>query len=182
MMLAGLAGAAVSMAGSAIGAAGTIGAAKANTAAARQQQWVDFNAAQMNQAVLNRQASEQRYAGQQRAIQNDLQGQYMQSSLKANAAFGGGTATDPTVQQLGGDIQNVTSFQKALNMFTGESRARGLEDEGIAGVYRVVNQGNMDVYKAEANERAAKASAMGSLIGSAGGLFNALGNTNFSVG
>lgn len=182
MMLAGLAGAAVSMAGSAIGAAGTIGAAKANTAAARQQQVVDINASLMNQAQLNRQASEQRYAGQQRAIQNDLQGQFMQSSLRANAAFGGGNTADATVGQLAGDIGNVTSFQKALNMFTGESRARGLEDEGIAGIYKTLNQSRMDIYKAEANERAARASAMGSLIGSAGGLFNALGNTNFSVG
>jgi hypothetical protein len=168
------------MVGAGISAAGTIGAAKANEKAAQAQWWNDLNGSIYNQKALQQQASEERFGAQQRALQFADQEKRVQSSLKANAAFGGGSATDDTVAKLGGEIGQVGSFQKAMSMFAGESRARGLEDAGTAGVYRAVNQGNMDVWKAGMNTRAARASAMGSLIGSAGGLFNAVGNTDFS--
>jgi len=177
--MAGLVGAGIGMAGSAIGAMGTIGAAKAQAKAARAQQWNDFNAAIYEQKVLQNQANEQRASSQQTSIWLGKQKDLAQSKLQANAAFGGGSATDTTVGQLGGQLQQVGQYQKGMTMYAGESRARGLEDAGVAGVYRAVNQGNMDVWKADQNAKAARMSAMGSLIGSAGGLFNALGNVNF---
>lgn len=178
--MAALAGAALGMVGAGVSAAGTIGAAKSNEQAARNQWWNDVNGAIYNQKALQQQASEERFGAQQRALQFADQEKRVQSSLKANAAFGGGSATDNTVAKLSGEIGQVGAFQKAMSMYAGESRARGLEDAGTAGFYRAINQGNMDVWKAGANVKAARASAMGSLIGSAGGMFNAIGNTDFS--
>lgn len=179
--MAALAGAAIGLVGSGISAAGTIGAAKANEQAARNQWWSDLNGATYNQMALKRQASEERFGAQQRSLQLADQEKRVQSSLKANAAFGGGSATDDTVAKLGGEIGQVGAFQKAMSMYAGESRARGLEDAGTAGVYRAVNQGNMNIWNAGMNTRAARSSALGSLIGSAGGMLNAYANPRYGV-
>lgn len=178
--MAALAGAAIGMVGAGISAAGTIGAAKSNEQAARTQWWNDVNGSIMNQTALNRQASEERFASQQNALKVGQNVDNIKSTLRANAAFGGGSATDDTVANLGGQIENQGAFAKAMNMYAGESRARGLQDAGTAGVYRAINQGNMDVWGAGMKTRAARSSAIGNLIGSAGGMFNAIGNTDFS--
>jgi len=178
-----LAGGALSMAGAGVSAAGTIGAAKANDQAARNQWWNDVNGSIMNQTALNRQASEERFASQQNALKVGQNVQNLQSTLRANAAFGGGSATDDTVANLGGQIENQGAYAKAMNMYAGESRARGLQDAGTAGVYRAMNQGNMDVWNAGMKTRAARSSAMGTLIGSAGGMMSSLAaNPNFKIG
>lgn len=176
--MAALAGAAIGMVGAGISAAGTIGAAKSNEQAARNQWWNDVNGSIMNQTALNRQASEERFASQQNALKVGQHLENVKSALRANAAFGGGSATDDTVAQLGGQIESQGAFAKAMNMYAGESRARGLQDAGTAGVYRAINQGNMDVWKAGANVKAARASAMGTLIGSAGGMIGSFGRMN----
>lgn len=173
--IASIVGGGLGLVGAGVSAAGTIGAAKGNEQAARNQWWNDVNGSIMNQTALNRQASEERFAGQQNALKVGQNVQNLQSTLRANAAFGGGSATDDTVAQLGGEIGNQGAYAKAMNRYASESRARGLEDAGTAGFYRAINQGNMDVWKAGMNTRAARASAMGSLIGAAGGMFNSVG-------
>lgn len=175
-----LAGATLGMIGAGVSAAGTIGAAKGNEQAARNQWWNDVNGAIYNRKALQMQASEERFGAQQRALQFADMEKRAQSSLKANAAFGGGSSTDTTVAKLGGEIGQVGAFQKAMSMYTGESRARGLEDAGTADFYRAINQGNMNVWKAGANVKAARMAAAGSILGSAGGMFNAAGNTDFT--
>lgn len=172
--MAGMMGAGIGMAGSVMGGMGSMQAAKANTQAARAQGWQDFNMAIYNQKLMQNQANEERSAGQQKALWVGEQQKLAQSKLQANAAFGGGSSTDTTVGQLGGQINQVGSYQKAMNMYAGESRARGLEDAGVAGVYAAANGANMNIWKAVQQEKAAKMSAMGSIIGSAGGLFSAI--------
>ena len=157
--LASFAGGALGMVGAGVSAAGTIGAAKSNEQAAQNQWWNNLNGAIYNQKANQQQASEERFGAQQRALQLADQQNRVQSSLKANAAFDGGSATDDTVAKLGGEINQVGAFQKAMNMYAGESRARGLEDAGTAGVYSAINQGNMDIWKAGMNTRAARLSA-----------------------
>jgi hypothetical protein len=85
-----------------------------------------FKAAQEDQA-----AQESRAASQRTALEKDRQATLLQSTLQANAAASGGGAADPTVVGLGQDIAGRGEYQSLMDMYTGENRARGIEDQAI---------------------------------------------------
>lgn len=140
---------AVTVAGGVLSAAGTIagGVASKNSA--------DFTAAQMEQ-----QAGESRAAGQRQAFERDRETKLALSKLQARAAASGGGASDPTVTNLAGDIAGRGEYQHLMEMYKGENRARGLEDEAMGA--RMTGAAKRD---------AAFLSAGGTLLGSAGSAY-----------
>ncbi len=107
--------------GSLVSAGGTIASGIGANAAGKAQ------AAQLSQA-----ANESRAAGQRQGFEHQRTTGLALSKLQANAAASGGGADDPTVQNLGADIAGRGEYQTLMDLYTGENRARGLEDQGAA--------------------------------------------------
>lgn len=112
---------ALSAIGSLVSAGGTIASGiGANTAA-------KYQAGQMDAA-----ANESRAAGQRQGFEHQRQTNLGLSKLQAGAAASGAGADDPTIQALGGDMAGRGEYQALTDLYTGENRARGLQDQAAA--------------------------------------------------
>ena len=127
------------------------------------------------------QAKEARATAQRGALETRRQGRLLQSTLQARAAAGGGGATDPGVLNLAGDIAGRSEYQALLEMAQGENRARGLEDvatgarmTGAAELAKAQGAAAGLRYQDEAQKRAAKLSAIGTIVGGIGQGYNKL--------
>lgn len=110
------------------GVAGTLVSMQGAQAAAQsQKQAKEFEAAQRQQ-----QAQESRAAAQRQALEHVRQGNIAQSSLQARAAASGAGASDETVIGLGEDLGGRSEYQRLMDIYTGENRARGYQDMATA--------------------------------------------------
>lgn len=151
------------VASGALSAAGTLmGGAAAADAGSRAQQAGYFKAAQEEQA-----AQESRAASQRQAQEKARNTRLALSTLQARAAAGGGSASDPGTLNLAGDIAGRGEYQSLMDLYTGENRGRGLEDQAIG------SRLTADAAKAEgeAKRDASYLSAAGTLIGTAGSAY-----------
>ena len=159
--------------GNALAAAGQAGAAAAKQAAQANAGALEYRAQQEEMA-----ANEARSAGQRGAIERRQAGKLLLSSLQARSAASGGSADDPSTLNLASKIAQRTEYQALTEMFTGESRARGLEDQAKGSRYSAETgliEGNMRANAAlregEARKSASYLSAAGTIIGGAGSMF-----------
>jgi hypothetical protein len=154
---------AATVASGALSAVGTImGGNAAADAGQRAKQAQDFKAAQEDMA-----AQESRAAAQRDALEKDRQGKLALSTLQANAAAGGGSASDPGVLTLAGNIAGRSEYESLMDMYRGENRARGLEDTAIGSRL----SGEAAAAEGKAKQSASYLSAAGTLIGSAGSAY-----------
>lgn len=103
--------------GGAVSAAGTLAAGKS----AKEAQY--FKAAQEDQA-----AQESRAASQRQALEKRRMTGLALSKVQAGAAASGAGAADPGIIKIASDIAGRGEYQALTDMYTGENRARGLED------------------------------------------------------
>lgn len=149
--------------GGVVSSIGTIlGGNAAEDAGRAQQQAAYFRAAQEEQA-----ANESRAAAQRSALEQRRQTGLAQSALQARAAASGGGADDPTIQNLAGDIAARGEYQSLLEMYKGENRARGLEDEATGSRL----SGDAALAEGKAKKKTSFLSAAGTLIGAAGSAY-----------
>lgn len=152
------------LAGTAVSAMGTIGAGKAaNQAGIAQQQSMQFKAAEEKQA-----ADESRAASQRSALEHDKATELQRSRLQALAAASGGGADDPTVVHLGEDLAGRGEYQHLMDMYTGENRARGLEDQATGDQMT----GAAQLAEGKAKQNASYYSAAGTVLSGAGSMFD----------
>jgi len=102
--------------GSVLGAAGSV------IGGIQAQQQADYQA-----KVQRRQAEEARAASQREAIRRAREARYVLSRQQAIAAASGGSATDPTVLDLMGDVAGEGEYQKAAALYEGNARGSSLE-------------------------------------------------------
>jgi hypothetical protein len=107
-----------SIAGTAVTAAGTIAAGKQAEATAKGE------ALQLEAKGKEEQAASQRDAEEFRRRKN-----LALSTLQANSAASGFTATDPTALALSDEISRYGSLQEQMAAYGGASRRAGLEDQ-----------------------------------------------------
>lgn len=151
------------VAGGALQAAGTIMGGNAAADAGKAQQSAQyFKAAQEEQAAQESRASQQRVA-----LDKAREGRLLQSKLQANAAASGGGASDPGIVTLAQGIAGRSEYESLLEMYKGENRARGLEDQAVGS--RLT--GDAAKAEGEAKKTASYFSAAGTLIGSAGSAY-----------
>ncbi len=152
-----------SVAGGALSAAGTIvGGNAAADAGKAGQQAKNFEAVQLDQS-----AQESRAASQRTALEDRRKSKLLASTLQARAAASGGGAADQTVVDLGRDIAGRGEYEALTSMYTGENRARGLEDSAMGA--RMT--GEALLAEGKAKKKASYLSAAGTLIGSAGSAY-----------
>ena len=155
---------ALTAAGTAVSALGTIAGGNAAEAAGKNQQAVyNYQAKQQEQS-----AQESRAAGQRASFEKQREQRFIQSKLQARSAADGGGATDPTVLGLVGDIGARGEYESLMEMYKGENRARGLEDSAQASRM----SGEAALYEGKAKKSAGTLSALGTIIGGAGSMFN----------
>ncbi len=103
--------------GGAVSAIGTIAAGNSAKQAAY------FRAGQEDQM-----AQESRAASQRQALEKRRQAGLVLSKIQAGAAAGGSDTTSPDLLNLVGDVAGRGEYQALSDMYSGENRARGLED------------------------------------------------------
>lgn len=106
--------------GGAVSAVGTLAAG----GAAKDASY--FKAAQEQQA-----AQESRAASQRQSMEHRRQAGLALSKVQAGAAASGAGASDPGILKIAGDIAGRGEYQSLADMYTGENRARGLEDSAM---------------------------------------------------
>lgn len=154
---------ALAVGGGALSAGGTImGGNAAAQAGQSQQQAQYFKATQEDMA-----AQESRASSQRTALDKGRDTTLLLSKLQANAASSGGGASDPGVLNIAGDIAGRGEYESLLDMYKGENRARGLEDEATGS--RMT--GDAALAEGKAKQSASYLSAAGTLIGSAGSAY-----------
>jgi hypothetical protein len=154
---------ALTAAGTGMSAMGTLAGGKAAAQAGyAAQQSHEFTARQQEQA-----AQEGRAVAQRSALEKRREGTLLSSKMLARAAASGGGADDPTVTKIGEDIAGRSEYDALTEMYKGENRARGLLDAAMAS--RMT--GDAALAEGEAKKRAAKLSAIGTIIGGAGSMF-----------
>lgn len=114
-----------SIAGAVTSGVGTIMAGNAAAAAGEANQRA-YNL-KSEQATIA--AEEARAASQRTQQESKRKTDLVQSRLRAVAAAGGGSSDDPTIVHLNEDIAGRGEFQQLMDMYTGENRARGFEDQ-----------------------------------------------------
>lgn len=90
-------------------------------------------------AQLERAATESRAASQRDAFEQKRKARFALSTLRARAAAGGG-GIDSDAIKIGGDIAARGEYMALAELYTGENRARGLEDEAMATRYTAKQQ------------------------------------------
>lgn len=123
----------------------------ASKTARAQQQWAE------------RQALEEEAAGQRAAAEETRKAKLAQSRLMAVAGASGSGASDPTVMDLWGDIEQEGMTNAGVTQAMARQRADSIN-----------YQAALDRWTADANKRIAKVGAIGTILGglgSAGGDF-----------
>lgn len=160
---------ALAVGGGALSAVGTIMGGNAAAQAgetARGSQY--FKATQEEQAAV-----ESRAAAQRSALDKGRETTLLQSKLQARAAASGAGASDPGVINLAEGIAGRGEYESLMDMFRGENRARGLEDQAMAS--RMT--GEAAAAEGRAKRDASYLSAAGTLIGSAGSAYRTYNRT-----
>lgn len=93
---------------------------------------IDKNEADYLATEYDQAASEARAVGQRNAFDQRRTAKLALSTLVARAASSGGGASDPTVLKLASNIAERGEYLALSDMYTGENKARGLEDEAKA--------------------------------------------------
>lgn len=128
-----------------------------------QQTGAEFQAKQLDQAAV-----ESRAVGVAQATEKRRIGALALSSLTARAAADGGSATDSTVLKLAGDIAGRGEYEALGDLYTGENKARGLQDEAAATRYT-------GAARAYGSQLSARATRIGSAFDAGGTILKGVG-------
>jgi hypothetical protein len=153
----------------AVGASVVMGAMQAKSQreqadAAAQEGAAVKTAAYYEADQLDQQAGQERAAAQRQAMDSRRQERIIQSNLQAAAAASGGGATDPTIGRLSSDIAVEGQYRALSDLFRGEERARGLENQANARRY----EGDIGYTAGRVRQRAGRNAAQASIIGGIG--------------
>lgn len=101
---------------------------------------------------INQQAGQQRATAQRQAMEQQRAGAYAASRAQAVAANSGAGASDTTVANVEENLAGQTEYNRLSALFTGEERARGLQQ-----------QASTDVYSGQQAQTASRYKAIGTL-------------------
>jgi hypothetical protein len=118
-------------------------------------------AGQLKAQQLGMQATESRAAGQRQMFEQQRKARLALSTLRARASMTGSGQDTDTIK-IAGDIGNRGDYLALAEMYTGENRARGLEDEASATIW--------------SSKAKAKATRVGSYFSAASSILKGVGS------
>jgi len=155
-------------AGTAVSVAGTIASGNAQAKAGRaQQQAAEYAAQQMRV-----QAGQERAAAQRTAMEQRREADKVRSRGLALAAASGGGASDPSVVNLLGDIDQEGTYRALTAMFEGEEKALGLETGAQARSF----EGEQAAFAGRIAKKASRTQALSTVLSSAGKIAGTYGD------
>lgn len=114
-----------SVVGTGLSAISSITGARAQEAQAKSQQnMLNYKAEQARV-----QAGQQRAASQRTAAEQRRRAAIVSSNARAAAATSGGSVSDPTVQNIIGNIEGEGEYRALTSLYQGEDAARGMETQ-----------------------------------------------------
>lgn len=149
-------------------AAGTLMGGNAQADATGFGRFYELIAAQNRQQELKNAADETRAAGQRQAFEYDRNKDLALSRARAVAAASGGGATDTSVVNTMAGIEAQGEYQKAMEMYGAETRARQLETASQNAMIEAFNNDQATQYQAKALRRKARSDAFGTILSGAG--------------
>lgn len=105
-------------------------------------------AASYQAAQYQQQAGQARATAQRQAIEEQRKGAFALSRAQAVAASSGAGATDPTVENIEGDLAGQSEYNQLTALFNGEERARGLTQQADTAIYEGRQAKRASIYKA----------------------------------
>jgi hypothetical protein len=158
---------AMQAAGGVLSASGTLaGGSYAAQAGQMQQTAANYQAAQLDQNATQAIASSQR-----QMLDTNLKTSLAESTSTANAAANGVNAGTGSAATNVGNLAARGSYMAAMDLWNGQSKATGLENEAQGVRY----SGALAAIGGEEQESASKLAALGTLAGSAGSMFSTYG-------
>jgi hypothetical protein len=151
---------AVSAIGAGVGAMGTMAAGQS----AKQL-------GQFQQKEFLQQGEEAESVGQRKMLEQQRQGNLVQSQLIARAAGSGASADSPTVMSLSRQIAGRSEYSSLMDLWAGQNQQAGL-----------LNQGSGAAYSGELTDFSSKFGAAGTLAGGLGSMFRTLSFKGGGVG
>lgn len=159
--------------GTAVSFVGTLAQAQSQRQQAEAynvQATAEQQAAQYKARETERVAQESRAAAQRKSHQQRRQTEYTQSRLQAGAAASGAGADDPTIIKLSSDIAGEGEYSALSELFSGESRAQGLESQAALDRYTGDARANSLRTSADIMRSRANMTILGGVGGLAGNL------------
>lgn len=135
-------------------------AANAQAVAAQRAAEARNTAAQYEAAQLDIRAKEEAAAAQRTALQHQRRRELALSTLNARSAASGFSATDPTVLQIGDEIERYGTIQSGLAQYGGQSRAEGVRGQAAGRRY----EGEAALVGGQAAAAGYRASGMASML------------------
>lgn len=160
---------AVGVLGSIASFAGTIasvGAQQQQAKALENQGIAEQQIAAYNAKVARQQAQQERAVAQRKSFEERRKKNRALSQIQARAAYSGGGAADPNILDLSADVAAQGEYNALAQMYSGESRARGLEDQASLDIY--TGNARAGAYRDRASIARSRSTA--TLIGGFGGL------------
>ena len=153
--------------GTVLNAAGQVQSGQAARAAGiAQQQAADYQAQELTQ-----QAGQTRAVAEQASINQRTNAAYVLSKVRANAAASG-SATDPTAVDVAGQVGARGEYNALSEIYTGEEKARGLENQSALDIYTGQQEAEAGKYK----QQAANLGALSSVLSGGGNLASKYGD------
>lgn len=152
------------------------GSAKAE-AAARRGAAMRAQAANYEAAQLQSQSVQQFAAAQRQAMEQNRQGELVQSRALAVAAASGGGVTDPTVVRILGGIEGEAAYRASVALYEGEEKARQLRMQARTRIY----EGQLGLAAGESQAEGIRISGETSMLRGASSLFSRYGG-GFDLG
>jgi hypothetical protein len=172
-------GAVFGVLGSAVSTIGQLSAGSAQREASERQAALDRILGLREAQSLRIAADTSQAAGQQNALQKGFQLTEIQSKARAAAASSGGGADDPSVLNTQAMIGHVGEWQKAMDVFEGENRARGLRYKATLAEIGGQNQAADDIFQGQVAQSNAQGAAFGSILGGLAKSFGGGGSNLF---
>lgn len=162
---------AATVAGGAIKGMSTLAGGKAAAQAGQMQQTeANYQAAQLNQNASQALASSQR-----QALDTTQRTNLAISTATARAGASGAAADVGSAVANSGELAQRGSYQALTDMFNGESKASGLENEASGVRYT----GDVEAYEGEEKEKASYLAAGGDFLSSVGQAAGQYGSLRF---
>lgn len=162
----------ISALGMAAGAAGTLMAGNAQADALGMTRFSQLMAAQNRATELKQAANETQAAAGRDAYEAARNKNMLLSKARANAGMSGGGVDDTSVVKTMAGIAEQGEFQKAMSLYTGENKARGLRYEANNAIYEGLQNDAATQYQAAMARKKALWDAGGTLLSGAGSALN----------
>jgi hypothetical protein len=176
-----MAAAGISAGGTLLSAYGDYSSANEQADALNAQRYYDLINADNRAKALNYAATTAMAGAQRQAMDRVTDKKLAVSKARAMNAAGGGGTTDASFVNTVAGLEQQGEFNKAMELFSGESQMRQLNYEAQNALIEGQNTANARGYQADQLRRQGRMKAAGTLLSGAASTFDRFGRTKYGA-